>query len=143
MEIVNGEEPVINVANFGNYGLGNLAERKMYGSFMIASNQEFASAFNAFGQYETKKGYYLDWYYFENAAAVNGECSMESYALNQEESYMAKNIYELNFKPGWNIVKYEVLELFEDRDGKTYASMALWKTLDELPSDVQYIYFAK
>ena len=68
---------------------------------------------------------------------------MESYALNQEESYMAKNIYELDFKPGWNIVKYEVLELFEDRDGKTYASMALWKTLDELPSDVQYIYFAK
>lgn len=143
MEIVNGEEPVINVANFGNFGLGNIAERKMYGSFMIANNQEFASALNAFGQYETKKGYYLDWYYFENAAAVNGECSMESYALNQEESYMAKNIYELDFKPGWNIVKYEVLELFEDRDGKTYASMALWKTLDELPSDVQYIYFAK
>jgi hypothetical protein len=41
------------------------------------------------------------------------------------------------------IINYEVLELFEDRDGKTYASMALWKTLDELPTDVQYIYFAK
>ena len=143
VEIVNSEEPVINVANFGNYGLGNIDERKMYGSFMMVNNQEFGSAFKAFGKYETKKGYYLDWYYFENAASVNGECSMESYALNQEESYMAKNIYELNFKPGWNIVKYEVVEVFEDRDGKTYESVALWKTLDELPADVQYIYFAK
>ena len=56
---------------------------------------------------------------------------------------MAKNICELNFKLVWNIVKYEVVEVFEDRDGKTYESVALWKTLDELPADVQYIYFAK
>ena len=41
VEIVNSEEPIINVANFGNYGLGNIDERKMYGSFMIVNNQEF------------------------------------------------------------------------------------------------------
>ncbi|MGB5664958.1 hypothetical protein [Eudoraea sp.] len=139
----NADQPILSVSNLGNYGLANIEDRKMYGSFMIVNNKDFAEGFRAFGKYENKKGYYLDWYYFEKAATVKGECSMESYALNQEESYIGKNIYDLNFKPGWNIVKYEVLELFEDRDGKTYEALVLWETLDEMPADVQYIYFAK
>ena len=54
-----------------------------------------------------------------------------------------KNIYELNFKPGWNIVKYEVLNCLKTGMERPMSHVVLWKTLDELPADVQYIYFAK
>ncbi|MGB5172788.1 MAG: hypothetical protein WBN69_15245 [Eudoraea sp.] len=141
--ISNGEQPIISLTTFGSFSIANILIKKMYGSFMMVNTKDFAEGVRAFGKYQNKEGYYLDMYYFEEAASVKGECSMDSYAVNQEEMYSAKNIYELDFQPGWNIVQYQVIELFKDKDGKTYEKTVIWKTLDKLPKDLQYVFFPR
>ena len=53
----------------------------------------------------------------------------------------ATTAYQLEFKKGWNLVQYEIAEIFTDKDGLTYALKTNYKTLDKLPEAIQYFYF--
>ena len=141
LAVTNGNVPVIKLSNYGGYDLADLKVKKLYGSFMIVNNKEFAEGYRAFGQYKKKMGYFLDWFYFAEPSSVIGECTTESYAVNQDETYMAITDYQLDFKAGWNLVQYEIAEIFTDKEGLTYALKTNYKTLDTLPDGVQYIYF--
>jgi len=141
LAVTNGNVPVIKLSNFGGYDLADPKEKKIHGSFMMVNNKEFAETYRSYGQYNAKSGYFLDWFYFAEPSSVIGVCNTESYAVNQEESYMAKTAYQLDFKAGWNLVQYEIAEIFTDKEGLTYALKTNYKTLDKLPEGVQYIYF--
>lgn len=142
VEISNGEQAILSLTVFGQFNIADIPAKKMYGSFMMVNSKSFAEGVKAFGKYQNKEGYYIDMCYFEEAATVKGSCSMDSYTISSE-MYEAKNIYELNFKPGWNIVQYQVTEIFKDKDGLTYEKTVLWKTLDKLPEDLQFVFFPK
>lgn len=108
---------------------------------MMVNHKEFAETYRSYGQYNAKPGYFLDWFYFAEPSSVIGECTTESYAVNQEETYKAITDYQLDFKAGWNLVQYEISEIFTDKEGLTYALKTNYKTLEKLPEGVQYIYF--
>ncbi|WP_276390453.1 hypothetical protein [Eudoraea chungangensis] len=142
VETLNGEQLILSLTTFGMFNIADIPAQKMYGSFMMVNSKSFAEGVKAFGKYQNKEGYYIDMYYFEEAATVKGSCGMDSYTISGE-MYEAKNVYELNFKPGWNIVQYQVTEIFRDKDGLTYEKTIVWKTLDKLPKDLQFVYFPK
>lgn len=141
LEVTNGNVPIIKLSNFGGYDLADLNEKKIFGSFMVVNNKEFAQAYRSYGQYNDTPGYFLDWFYFAEPSSVIGACTTESYAVNQEETYTATTEYQLDFKAGWNLVQYEVTDIFTDKEGLTYALKINYKTLGKLPEGVQYIYF--
>jgi len=140
VNIEGGEQIMIALGTVGMFSIANMEERKVYGKIMFASNQEFAEAFLAFGKFKVKKGYQLDWLYFEKEATVEGSCSLESYTSNMEEKYNYVTEYSLDFKPGWNLVKYEILEVFTDSDGNQYTSHDRSTVIDDIPKDVQICY---
>ena len=141
LAVTNGNVPVIKLSNFGGYDVADPKEKKIHGSFMIVNNKEFAETYRSYGQYNAIPGYFLDWFYFAEPSSVIGECTTPAYAVNQEETYKAITDYQLDFKAGWNLVQYEIAEIFTDKEGLTYALKTNYKTLDTLPEGVQYIYF--
>jgi hypothetical protein len=141
IEVVNGNQPVTRMSSMGVFNLVNMAEKKRLGYLIAASSQDFANGLMEMGGFTFKKGYFLDWIYIDEPGSVSGSCTTESYAVNQEEKYARTTHYDISMKPGWNLVKYEILDLFSDRDGKTYPSEERFVSLDELPADMEYIFF--
>ncbi len=137
LAISGGEQTAISLTTIGMFSIGSMEKQKLYGKFTYASDMEFAQDFLAFGQFKVRTGYQLDWMYVEEPASVKGTCSMESYAVNSEETYNFKSEYDLDFKPGWNIVKYEILEVFTDSNGKQYAMHERSTIIDTLPENVE------
>lgn len=40
----------------------------------------------------------------------------------------------------WNLIKYEISEIFTDEGGKTYPVKESITSISELPSDLQYVF---
>ena len=139
LEVENGDQHATTLATMGTMQIADLEQKKMYGDFMAASSEEFANYFTSFGQLDAVKGFYLNWYYLEEPASINGQCAVETYARNQKDSYQEIKAYDLDFKKGWNIVKSCVDETFADSDGKTYTSKWTYRTIDEMPAETQFI----
>jgi hypothetical protein len=140
LEIENGDQPVTGISTMGMFALGSMEEEKLYGYVIATSSDAFAKSIMNLMNYQFEPGYFVDWHYVEEAATIKGSCSLESYTLNQEELYGITQEYDLEFKPGWNVVQYEVREVFRDRDGKTYPSNERYSTLDKPPSDMKYVF---
>ena len=141
LEVGNGNQPVTTMSSMGVFNLVNMSEKRRLGYLIASSSQDFARGLMDMGAFAFKKGYFLDWIYIDESGSVSGSCSTESYAVNQEEKYSRTTHYNISMKPGWNLVKYEILDLFSDRDGKTYPSEERFVSLEELPPDMEYIFF--
>ena len=106
-------------------------------SVMYAVNQpEIAQWLFSYGQNNVVKGYYLQWYFAENAATSNGACVVPTYTGNGEENYNKLTITNLELQKGWNIVKYNITEVFTDVNGNTTPSKIEVTAIDEIPEDV-------
>jgi len=143
VELTNGEQPLMALSTMNTFMIGDLEKDKGYGHFMVASSPEFAESVASFGQKDAVKGYVLDWYYLEEPSTVEGTCTIKTVAQNQEGVYNKKTVYDLNFEKGWNLVKYEYAKLYEDSEGKVYPAEIKYETIDEIPEDVQYPFFAE
>lgn len=120
IDISGGDQTMIPLSQLGVFSVANFEEQKLYGKIMYASSQEFARAMMSFGKFKANKGFQMDWYYFEEPASVKGSCSLEFYPSSDEKPFTQTSSYDLEFKPGWNMVKYEVLEVFTDKSGNQY-----------------------
>jgi len=107
---------------------------------LAASSEDFALSIKNLMNSEFKTGYFVDWYYVDEPATIKGSCSLDAYAINQEEMYTSTQDYDLEFQPGWNIVKYEIEAVFKDRDGKAYPEKERYTTLAKVPADMKFIF---
>lgn len=137
LEKVNAGQPITGFPAMGAFMLVNMEEEKNLGYLMMGSSKAFAESMrpNKF-----QPGYFLEWYFLGEDARVSGECSISSYAMNQEETYEHLTVYDLDFKAGWNIVKYEILEVFTDKEGNSYPKKERYSILSEMPAEVELIY---
>lgn len=131
------DQPISGFPAMGGFDLVSMEREERLGYLMAASSREFAEGMEP---YNFKPGYFLEWHFVEEPASVKGSCSSDAYAMNVEELYTATMEYDLDFKKGWNIVKYEILEVFTDREGNSYPMKEKYTVLDEMPADVQFIY---
>jgi hypothetical protein len=140
VEFLDADQPVSAVSTMGLFALGNMEEQRLYGYLIAASSDAFAGSIQNIMNYEFKPGFFVDWYYVEKGATIKGSCSMESYAINQEQTYTSTQEYDLEFQPGWNMVKYEIETVFEDRDGKSYPLKERYTTLKEVPAEMKFVF---
>jgi len=132
-----GEQVVVSLLGDGWLLVGNLEEQVLHGRFAAADSRAFAEAQGAWDA-DTIPGWSVDWYYFENPASVQGSCTGEMYAYNQSDSYEMTTEYALDFKPGWNLVRYQIHSVYEDPDGPDQYTRASYETLDALPEGVTF-----
>nr|WP_297785563.1 hypothetical protein [uncultured Allomuricauda sp.] len=136
--VENGNQPISKLSQMGAFMLVNMSEKKRLGYFLAVNSAEFAESLMNIGSYTYTPGYYVDWYFVDEQGSVKGNCTQEAYALNQEEVYEKNTIYNLEFKEGWNVVKYEIKKVFKDKDGKTYPQEIEYTTLPEIPKNITY-----
>ncbi|MBO0330435.1 hypothetical protein [[Muricauda] lutisoli] len=136
--VENGNQPISRLSQMGAFMLVNMSEKKRLGYFFAVNSAEFAKSLMNIGTYAFTPGYYVDWYFVDRPGAVKGNCKQKAYALNQEEFYEKNTTYNLEFKEGWNIVKYEIKKVFKDKEGKTYPQEIEYITLPEIPKNITY-----
>jgi hypothetical protein len=140
LKIENGDQVPTTLATMGGFTVASLEKKKMFGSFMIASSEEFAEAFSSYGQKDALPGYYLNWYYLEEPASIKGTCALNEFSVSGKDKYQISTTYKLQFKKGWNLVKVSVNDTYTHSEGKVYSSKFSYNTIKEMPKDVQYVF---
>ena len=100
------------------------------------SQPEIAKWLYSYGQDNAVKGYYLQWYFVEDSATAKGECVVPTYTGIDEENYNHVTITNLELQKGWNIIKYNITEVFTDAIGKIVPSKIEITSIAEVPADV-------
>ncbi len=112
--------------------------QKEYGYLYAVSAPEVAWWLHSYGQKGISPGYYLRWIYVESPASVSGECKVPTYTGNDDEMYEDLTLFDVKLEKGWNVVKYEIAEIFTSQTGKTYPSKTMVRKLEIVPSDLQW-----
>lgn len=117
-----------------------LIDKNKVSSILYAvSEAKIANWLFSYRQDSLVKGYYLQWFFVENESSAIGECVIPTYTGNGEESYMNTTIINLKLQKGWNIIKYNITEVFTDINNKAYASETEISNIKEIPNDLKWI----
>ncbi len=146
VEIENGDQPLLNLSTQNSFVIGKFnspQDLDEYGYMALSNDRDFAFAILSYQQGSASKGYVLDWYYFEEPASVKGVCKLKSYTHTQREEDLFEQVidYDLDFKKGWNLVRYEYADIYTDSANKTYASKINYHTLKKMPKEASFYFF--
>ena len=83
-------------------------------------------------------GYYLMFYFAEAKASAKGTCMTATYTGLGDEHYDKFTLFDLELDKGWNIVKYEIEEVFESKNGGFFPEVIKVTKLDNLPDDLRW-----
>lgn len=110
------------------------------GSVLYAvSNPDIANWLYSYGEKTSARGYYLQWFFVEEEASARAECTMPTYTGNEGENYNDVTIINLKLQKGWNIIKYNIAEVFTDVNGKIIPSKTEISRIDRIPDDIQWV----
>lgn len=137
---VNGDEIIESITIQGMFFMGILEEKKPIGKFQIGSSKSFVDSYFSLGKKDFETGYYIDFYYVNQDASVNGVCMTKTYTLDMKDTFYLTHHYTIDLKKGWNIVKIGVTEVYKDQEGHIRPLKYEMTTLDELPDDAQFIF---
>lgn len=135
IKITNGEAEVLGLPELMLTDKDGMVEN---GYLYASNNRQVAGWANSWGMDNAGKGYHLRWFFVEEDASVNGECSTLTYTYYGDESYEDLTIVKLELKKGWNTIKTKFEELFTDQNGKIYSSRTVISRIDELPEDLDW-----
>lgn len=110
-----------------------------YGYLFMVSDESIAKWLYSYGDDNPIIGYYINWIYVEKDATVSGICKMLTYTGNGEESYDDTKTYNLNLEEGWNMVKYEITDVFNSISGKVLPLKTTVSVIQFLPEDLQWV----
>jgi hypothetical protein len=99
-----------------------------------ASTPELATSSDS-GVFE--KGFYLEWIFLENNSKVTGECAIQTGSDNDED-FVSTTVTDVELQKGWNIIKYDITEVFTSSEGETMAKITKISAISELPKDLKW-----
>jgi hypothetical protein len=115
-------------------------KKEVLGELMAASNQQVANYFFSYGDLNCETGKYLEWTYLDEPAKVEGTCSTTNFTQIQDESFEATRDYSLDLKEGWNLIEYQITEVFEGADGKVQPKTTKIQSIENIPSDINWYF---
>ncbi len=115
--------------------MGNPANGILY----AASSAEIANWLFNYGEGALSPGYYIQFYFLEGAAKAKGDCLLETFTGEGDESFEEVNSIDLELQAGWNIIRYGIDEVFNSSTGKIYPSKMTITRLETLPDDLKWI----
>lgn len=117
-----------------------ITDKNKVSSILYAvSDPEIANWLFYYGDNIIVKGSYLQWFFVEGEVSAIGVCVIPTYTGNNEENYMNVTNINLKLQKGWNIIKYNITEIFTDVNNKTYASKTEISNVTEIPNDVKWV----
>ncbi|NNC46291.1 MAG: hypothetical protein HKN99_10450 [Winogradskyella sp.] len=140
VNVVNGDIVPIKAVGRGSFYIGDIKAQKLYGQLRIASSEAFNNSYFSFGKKDFVVGYYIDFFYVEEDASVNGICRSESYTMDMKNVVELIVDYNINLKKGWNLVKIEVAETYVDGE-KIRPLKTVMSTIEAIPQDAKFILF--
>jgi hypothetical protein len=84
-------------------------------------------------------GYYLMFYFSEEKASAKGTCMTATYTSLGDENFDKFTLYELELEKGWNIVQYQIEEVFESKNGGFFPEVIKVTKLANLPDDLIWV----
>ncbi len=84
-------------------------------------------------------GYYLMFYFSEGKASAKGTCMTATYTSLGDENYDKFTLFDLELEKGWNIVQFEIEEVFESRNGGIFPEVIKVTKLKKLPEDLIWV----
>jgi len=137
LEVQNTNQAVGQLSLSNTYALKKTTKDRFSIATMVASSsQEFAKYRAYRGQITAVKGYSVDYYYVAEPAVINGKCERNR-RYGKDKVQTTKN-YKLNFKKGWNLVLFEIEDVFTDTAGNTHPKIINYKTIDKMPENLRY-----
>ncbi len=118
--------------------VGDNAKNEPYGVLYFANNETIANWLHSYGQEKASTGYYLSWMFVEKEASAKGSCVVPTMTMSGQE-FNDITETDLDFEEGWNMVKYEVSEVFTASDGMVYPSRTTISLVKFIPEDLQWI----
>lgn len=109
-----------------------------FGHLFMVSDKSIAKWLYSYGDENPTTGYYIDWIYVEQEATVSGICERSTYA-GPEEWYDDTKSYTLVLEEGWNMVKYDITEVFNSASGKVFPLKTTMSVIQFLPEDLQWV----
>lgn len=85
------------------------------------------------------RGYYLLFYFVEEKATAKGTCMTTTYTGSGEENFDSFTLFELELEKGWNIVQYEIEEIFKSKNGGIFPEVIKVTKLESLPDDLTWV----
>ncbi|HKL37182.1 MAG TPA: hypothetical protein VJ899_12890 [Salegentibacter sp.] len=115
-------------------------KEEILGGLMAASNKPIANYYYSAGELNCKTGKYLEWTYLEKPAMVKGTCTTKNFTRIEGESFEAKRDYSLDLKEGWNLIEYNITEVFEGATGKVQPKTTKIQRIENIPSNVNWYF---
>lgn len=136
----NPESEVFKMAEMGTFGVWDAKAEKPLGQLRIVSSLAFNDTYFSGDPSHLSTGYFINFLYAEDEAFINGACHSVDF-LDQENNVSPSTItFDINLKPGWNIIKTEVKETIKDQTGNIYPLETMYSTIDKIPEDAKYLF---
>lgn len=139
----NSKQPYAELIASIGFIVGDLKNNGVNGIIKIVNSKSFDASQVFNHQNDPTTGYMLDWYYVEDAAEVDGNCTRRMSTGEGDETYDWNIKVDLDLQPGWNLVKYEVSNIFTGKAGDKFVQNASYSSIDNMPEDVKFIYLEK
>jgi len=113
-------------------------DKEILGLLMPASTKAIANYFFSYGEENCSTGKYLEWTYLNEPAKVNGTCSNTTFTQTADESYEATETYSLDLQKGWNLIEYNITEVFEESSGNIHPKTTEVQLIKNIPSEISW-----
>lgn len=109
------------------------------GKIYAVNNPIIANWLHNYEQGDIEIGYYLMFYFAEDKASAKGTCMTSIYTGLGDENYDKFTIFDLDLEKGWNIVRFEIEEIFESKNGGFFPEVIKVTKLENLPGDLVWV----
>ncbi len=133
------KQEIYPLVRMGTFGIIDYSAKKPIGNLRFVSSKEFGEAYFNYDFKKLQPGYYLEWFYVDAPVSLMGKCQGPGYEYEPQKYAPTSTEYNLALKPGWNLVKTEVLTVIEDVSGTIHPLDLRYMTLDEFPSDIHLL----
>lgn len=141
LEVSNADRFAANLSTMGAFMLGSMEQEVEYGTLMIAGSRAFAESYDPFSA-DMTPGWYVDWVHAETDITISGDCEEVPMSL-PEISLERVTSYQIELAPGWNILKHEIEEVYEDESGRIWPTRSSYSTLETLPDDAEFVFISE
>ncbi|APY11985.1 hypothetical protein BWZ22_12425 [Seonamhaeicola sp. S2-3] len=133
----NTDQPVGVLSLSGAFGIKKTRDDKFNIANMVPSSSiAFAKFIINRGRINAVPGSSINFYYVAKPAVIQGVCERQR-KTNEGFVRIVKN-FNLNFKPGWNLVSHEIEEVYTTKSGVAQPKVTHYRTIDKMPADLDY-----
>jgi hypothetical protein len=142
LDFIGAETPAALAGKY--YGFEVLRNAEPVTALFPASTASFMEHLLHPDEHPAEKGWFYYFVYINEPVILKGTHNFTSLFSNEsDESYECSWTYDLDMKPGWNIIKQEVTDLIESKETKyTADSRVRVATVESIPSTLNWISIA-